>query len=120
MAANRNLLIRAVVLAAVRASGGDAGQTTLKPVAILEGIVTGKFTAEFSNGKTLISTSEAGGSVSFMLPSDFGPADVMTLAMEAIQRIKAGDFGPSEDNLDPYANWPRIKRLRVSFAKATI
>ncbi|MDE2100952.1 MAG: hypothetical protein KGL39_27140 [Patescibacteria group bacterium] len=117
MAANRNLLIRGIVLSAVRAAG-DGQQ--LKPVAILENVVIGKFNTEFSNGKVLVSTNEAGGSVSFMVPGDFGPDEVMALAYEAIQRIKSGDFGPNEDSPDPYFNLRRIKRLRISFAKATI
>ena len=120
MAANRNLLLRAVVLAAVRSSGGDGAQNKVTPVAILENIVMGKFSTEFTDGKTLVSSSEAGGSVSFSVPFNFGPDQVMTLAMEAIQRIKAGDFGPDENNPDPYLNMRRIKRLRASFAKATI
>jgi hypothetical protein len=116
----RHLLIRAIVLAAVRNSGADAGQTPLKPVAIIESIIAGKFTTEFSDGKTLISTTEAGGTASFMVPDGFGPADVMSLALEALQRIKNGDFGPDEDNLDPYLNFKRIKRLRCSFAQARL
>jgi len=116
MAANRNLLLRSVVIAAVKQQQ-SAGKN---PVEQLEEIVIGKFNSEFTDGKTLVSTSENGGSASFSLGGAFTPDEVTALAVEAIQRIKAGDFGVDENNLNPYLNFRRIKRLRVSFAKATI
>lgn len=116
MAANRNLLLRAIVLAAVR----QQKATGQMPVEQLEGIVVGKFQTEFSDGKTLISTSENGGSASFTLAGAFTPDEVVALAMETIQRINQGDFGCDPNNLNPYLNFRRIKRLRVSFGKATV
>lgn len=116
MAANRNLLLRAIVLAAVR----QAKSEKKTPVELLEGLIVGKFTTEFSDGKTLVSTSENGGSVSFSLGGAFTPDEVTALCMECIMRIKAGDFGDDETNINPYMGLRRIKRLRVSFAKATI
>lgn len=116
MAANRNLLLRAIVLAAVR----QQASTKVLPVAQLEQIVLGRFDCEFREGKTLISTSENGGSASFTMGGMFTPDEVTALAYEAIQRINAGDFGSDPTQLDPYYNMRRIKRLRASFAKATI
>ncbi len=104
------------MLAAVR----QVKPTGKTPVEQLEAIVIGKFTTEFADGKTLVSTSENGGSVSFSLGGAFTPDEVTALCMEAIQRIKAGDFGSDENNLNPYLNFRRIVRLRASFAKATI
>lgn len=107
--ADRNMLIRALLL--------GAKKTGPTPAGALESIILGKFTAEFSNGSTVISTSEAGGNVTFSLMSDLTPGDVAALAMECLSRLKAGDFGDEEDpDLVPR----RIKRLRVSFAKAVI
>ncbi|MEI8289563.1 MAG: hypothetical protein WCH99_08810 [Verrucomicrobiota bacterium] len=104
------------MLAAVRQSK----PTKKTPVELLEEIIVGKFTTEFSDGKTLVSTSENGGSVSFSLGGAFTPDEVTSLCMEVIMRIKSGDFGADEKDLDPYKGLRRIKRLRASFAKATI
>ncbi len=106
------MLLRALALAALKAK---TGQQT--PINVLENIVVGRFNSEFSEGKTLISSSEAGGSFQFTLPENFQPADVMALAMECIARINSGEYG------DP-ATLPNvmpkrvIKRLRASFWRA--
>jgi hypothetical protein len=108
MAADRYMLIRAMALAAKKSA--SAGKT---PIQVLEDIVVGKFTTEFSDGRTVISTSEAGGSTTFAVVPDMGPNDIVALAMETIGWIN--------EQADPvnYETTPRrIKRLRVSFAKA--
>ena len=101
-----------MVLAAVR-SGKASGKT---PADMLEEIVIGKFSSELSDGKTVISVTEAGGTSSFAIVGGMTPADIVEIAMEALTWL--------QDQEDP-ANPPvvpakRIKRLRVSFAKATI
>ena len=103
------MLLRALVLAAKKNS--KEGETT--PIDVLETIVVGRFDSDFSNGKTVISTQEADGSVSFSIPDQLSPAEVVALAMEAIAWLKAQ---PDPNNPNVYPR--RIKRLRVSFAKA--
>ncbi len=109
--ANRQLLLRAFVRAAKR----QADQTSTTPTAVLEQIITGRFTSEATEGKTLITTTEAGGTATFILPAGFGPADVMALAEEAIEWLEQ-----QPDPNNPNLSARRIVRLRVSFGKAAI
>jgi hypothetical protein len=109
MAADRNLLVRALVRGAKLANPAS-------PQAALESILLGRFNAEATDGgKTLISTNEAGGGVTFALPGDFGPADVMALCEEALQWL-LNQPDPTNPNLTPR----RITRLRVNFRKAVL
>jgi hypothetical protein len=107
----RQLLLRAFIRAAKKY--GDANSKT--PIAVLEAILLGRFTAEATEGKTLVTSTENGGTVTFMLPHDFGPADVMALAEEAIEWLEQ-----QPDPNNPKLAARRIKRLRVSFANAAI
>jgi len=109
MANNRQLLVRAFVRAAMLQANGGA----IKPV--LEQIILGKFQSEVTDGKTLVSTSEAGGTVTFALPNNLGPAEIMALAEEAIEWLD-NQPDPANPNLSPR----RIRRLRVSFDKAAV
>lgn len=106
------MLMRALIRAAIK-KAESGGQT--KPIDILTSIITGRFEMEFTDGKTVISTAEAGGSVSFATMPGLMPDDVLALAEEAIERLEAGDFG---DKDAPTLTSRRIKRLRASFAKA--
>jgi hypothetical protein len=106
------MLLWAMRLAAVK----QAKTSDRTPIAVLEDIVLGRFSSEFQDGKTVIASSEAGGSVSFAMAGDLNPAEIMSLAMEEITRISQ-----EPDPSNPPAYPPRrIMRLRVSFAKATI
>ncbi len=109
--ANRYLLIRALALSALRQKTEEN-----TPIDILEEIIIGKFTTEVANGKTLISTTEAGGSATFALMGSFGPDEIMSLVMETIVWINSQ---PDPEDYEPYPT-RRIKRLRASFAKAMI
>ena len=109
------MLLRALVLAATRQEEAE-GKT---PIQVLEGIIVGRFTSDFAEGKTVISTAEADGNVSFQLAADLSPADVIALAMEAIAWIRqncADPAAPTDDEIYP----PRVLRLRGSFRKAVI
>lgn len=109
MTADRLLLLRALV----RAAKLQYGSGSPKPV--LEQIILGKFESEVTNGKTVISTTEAGGTVTFVVADSLGPAEVLTLAEEAIEWLDQQP-DPANPNLSPR----RIRRLRVSFDKAVI
>jgi hypothetical protein len=104
--ANHENVIRALVRAALAANPAN-------PKAELLTIITGKYTQEVTSGGILISTSEAGGSVSFSVPSNFGPFEIMSLAEEAIQFI---DGLPDPTAItDDDLKTRRIKRLKVRF-----
>lgn len=103
------IFVRAAKLRATQLGNGAT------PKSVLEGIVLGQFTSNATNGRTVISTSEAGGTVTFTLPADLGPADVMTVADEALSIVET-----SADPLNPTVGSRRIRRLRASFAKAAI
>jgi hypothetical protein len=110
MAAGKYMLLRSMVLAAVRLKGQN--QT---PTQLLEGIVLGKFQSEITDGKTLIRINEAGGDTQFSLMLDLSPAEILALAMEALSWLQQQ---PDPDNPALYP--PTIKRLRADFRKAVI
>jgi len=114
MANNRYMLLRAFVLAAKKTA--DEQGTPATPTTVLEDIVLGKFTTELSDGKTLISTDEAGGTATFALMGTFTAIEVVALAMEAITWLRQQ---PDPDDPEIYPS-RRIRRLRVSFDKAVI
>src|SRR5688572_7041395 len=103
MGVDRLILIRAFVRAAKLQA-----VSTSTPKVVLEQIILGKFTVEATNGKTLISTTEAGGTATFILPEYFSPAELMALAEEAIEWLE-NQPDPDNPNLSPR----RIRRLRA-------
>ena len=71
---------------------------------------------DVKGGSFLQSTSEAGGSVGFAILPGFNPHSMIRLLEEAIQKLST-----DADPVNPSFLQPRrIKRLRVSFAKAVI
>ena len=109
--AHRDTLVRAYVIGAKKVAA-DTGTTV---VAVLESLIVGQFKTLSRNGRTVVSTSEAGGSTTFSIPADLAPDDVMDLATEAL------DFITSQaDPNNPSASSRRIKRFRASFAKASL
>lgn len=108
------MLLAAVKTAKDAQEGGSTEQLT--PAKVLENIIIGRFETELSEGKTLISTSEANGTASFAIVGGLTPADIVEIAMEALVWLNDQD-----DPLNPpVLPLKRIKRLRASFAKATI
>ncbi len=113
--ANRYDLKMTMALAAKR----EAVRTGRTPSDILEAIITGRFSSEFTEGKTLVSTSENGGVATFAIAGSLNPADVTALALETIRWLRqncADPDHPTEDELLPRL----IKRVRVSFKRAQI
>ena len=87
------------------------------PKAALKAILKSRFASEVTNGTTIVSTSSDGHAVSFALPDNLAPAEVMVLVEEALTWLEAQ---PDADVTNP-AKLPRtIHRLRVSFGKAGI
>ncbi len=110
--ADTSTLARTFVRAAkIRATALGSPNT---PKSILEGILLGQFTSSATNGRTLIRTTEAGGSVEFILPADLGPAEVMAICDEALRIVES-----SPDPLNPTVQSRRIMRLRASFRQAS-
>jgi hypothetical protein len=109
--ADKTTLARAFVRAAkIRATELGGGNT---PKKILEAILVGQFTSSATNGRTLIRTSEAGGSVEFAIAADLSPAEVMEITEQALQIVEQSD-----DPTNPEMPTRRIQRLRASFAQA--
>lgn len=99
------------VLAAVR-NKTDA----VTPAQFLEKIALGLFTTVTDGqGRVVVSTTEANGSVSFATPPGLGPAEVSAAAMTALEWLS---FQP--DPLNPVI-FPRSStRLRPSLARSRI
>jgi hypothetical protein len=86
--------------------------TTAK--AVIEAILVGQFQSSVSNGRTIIQTAEAGGSVQLAIPDGLSPAEVTELAGRALPWIEAR---PDPNN----PGLPReVRRLRVTFGRARI
>ncbi|MEY2466758.1 MAG: hypothetical protein QOD03_1279 [Verrucomicrobiota bacterium] len=109
MAPDRILFIRSFVESA-RAVGTQTSKSLTQVLAEIRNAI---FSDELQNGKILISTAEAGGTITFAIPAGHSPLEIMALAQEAIDWCN--QF-PDPNN--PPATARRIRRLRVSFAKA--
>jgi hypothetical protein len=94
-------------LYAAKLSAAKKG-TTVKSV--LESILVGQFETSVSNGKTLVRTSEAGGSVEFAIAEGLDAGEVAELAREAL------DW----HSVNPDSNPRRIRRLRATFNRASL
>ena len=111
MVPDRILFIRSFV-----ESARTIGTQTSKPLTqVLSDIRNSIFSDNLQNGKILISSAEAGGTVTFALPPGHTPLEIMALAQEAIDWCN--QF-PDPNNPPPSLR--RIRRLRVSFEKAAI
>jgi hypothetical protein len=111
MSQDRILFIRSFV-----ESARAIGQQTAKPLTqVLSEIRNAIFSDELQSGKILISSAEAGGTVTFAVPAGHSPLEIMALAQEAIDWCN--QF-PDPNNPPDTAR--RIRRLRASFDKAVI
>jgi hypothetical protein len=110
---SRILIIRAFANSASRLAVAANPPSTLTK--FLQAMQDAIFQNEIQDGKILISTSEAGGAVAFQIPQGQTPTDVLALVQEALDWCNQY---PDPDH--PPLTARRIKRLRASFAKATI
>ncbi len=82
--------------------------------ALLEDLAVKHFKTTVSDGRVLLSTAEAGGSVEFEVPSGMGPNEIARLADKALRHLET-----QTDQTNP--NPPReITRLRATFNRASI
>jgi hypothetical protein len=72
------MLVRALKL---QLTGGEA------LVGALQALVTQKWSASVVNGQTILSTSEADGSVTFTFDRAYTPAELATMAEEALEWV---------------------------------
>ena len=100
------MLIRALKL---QLAGGE----TL--VGALNALVTSKWSASVVNGQTILSTSEAGGSVTFTFDRTYTPADLAAMAEEALEWVNT-----LVDSENPPLDVPRYNRLHPTFHKAVL
>ena len=107
--ANRFTRIQAFVESA-RAAAQSGGMPITQVLADVRNAI---FNGELRDGKVLIGSAEAGGSITFTVPPGHSPLEIMELLQEAINWCH--QF-PNPEN--PTQHSRRIRRLRVSFAKA--
>jgi hypothetical protein len=103
-------LLRAFIRAAVLRADELGGAHT--PRSVLKALILGRFSAEATNGRTLISTQEAGGAVSFVVPEMLGAAGIMELAEEALEWLEATQDDPDDPDLGQLRP---TRRLRATF-----
>ena len=89
-----------------------AGQTL---VDTLNGLVVQKWAANVVNGQTVLSTSEAGGSVTFTFERAYTPAELAVMAEEALEWVKT-----LADPENPPLDVARYNRLHPTFHKAVL
>lgn len=84
-------------------------------VGALEAILASKWTAEVVNGRTLLSTSEAGGSVTFTFERGYTPAQLAVMAEEALEWLRS-----LPDPESPPLDVPRYTRIHPTFHRAVL
>ena len=84
-------------------------------VGALNALVIQKWASQAVNGQTVLSTAEAGGSVTFTFDRAFTPAELATMAEEALEWVNTL-VDPENSPLDV----PRYNRLHPTFHKAVL
>ena len=90
-----------------------SGDQTL--VAALEGLVTSKWSSQVVNGQTILSTTEAGGSVTFTFERAYTPAELAVMAEEALEWVNT-----LPDPEHPPLDVPRYTRIHPTFHRAVL
>jgi hypothetical protein len=84
-------------------------------VGALNALLTQKWSASVVNGQTILSTAEAGGSVTFTFDRAYTPADLATMAEEALEWVNT-----LVDPENPPLDVARYNRLHPTFRKAVL
>lgn len=90
-----------------------AGPETL--VGSLTALLTQKWVANVVNGQTVLSTSEAGGSVTFTFERTYTPSELAVMAEEALEWVNT-----LADPESPPLDVARYTRLHPTFHKAVL
>lgn len=116
---NESATWQAVVIWAVHKAEG-AAQTPLQLInAVIDSIVE----SDVTNGKVLISSSEAGGSTSFSVPEGMSTHDLLRMLMRARDYCITNDTysdPPPEGGQYPEPTFKQYYRARFTFANPTI
>ena len=64
------------------------GEQTL--VAALNGLLTSKWTSQVVNGQTILTSAEAGGSVTFTFERAYTPAELAVMVQETLEGVTEG------------------------------
>jgi hypothetical protein len=78
-------------------------------------LVSQKWPASVVNGQTIHSTAEAGGSVTFTLDRAYTPAELATMAEDALEWVNT-----LVDPEDPPLDVPQYSRLHPTFHEALL
>jgi hypothetical protein len=89
------------------------GEQTL--VGALEGLLTSKWTANVVNGQTVLTASEAGGTVTFTFERAYTPAELAVMAEEALEWVNT-----LPDPEHPPLDVPRYRRVHPTFHRAVL
>ena len=84
-------------------------------VSALNSLVTQKWAANVLNGQTVLSASEAGGSVTFTFERAYTPAELAVMAEEALEWVNT-----LADPENPPLDVARYNRLHPTFHKAVL
>ena len=84
-------------------------------VSALNSLVTQKWAANVLNGQTVLSTSEAGGSVTFTFERSYTPSELAVMAEEALEWVNT-----LADPENPPLDIARYNRLHPTFHKAVL
>ena len=80
-----------------------------------EALVTQKWAANVVNGQTVLTATEAGGSVTFTFDRAYTPAELAGMAEEALEWVNT-----LADPENPPLDVPRYNRLHPTFHKAVL
>lgn len=89
------------------------GEQTL--VGALEGLLTSKWTANVVNGQTVLTASEAGGTVTFTFERAYTPAELAVMAECALEWVNT-----LADPEHPPLDGPRYTRIHPTFHRAVL
>jgi hypothetical protein len=107
-------MAKVTLTAFIQAAHLKASKDSQPVKAVIEAIVLGLFESSVVNGRTVIRTSEAAGSVEFSLGDGLSPSELVELATTALRWIES-----RPDPLNP--GIPRqVKRLRVCFDRGSL
>ena len=81
----------------------------------INALVTQKWAANVVNGQTVLSTSEAGGSVTFTFERAYTPSELAVMAEEALEWVNT-----LADPENPPLDVARYNRLHPTFHKAVL
>lgn len=84
-------------------------------VGALNALLTQKWASSVVNGHTILSTSEAGGSVTFTFERAYTPAELAVMAEEALEWVNT-----LADPENPPLDVARYTRLHPTFHKAVL